>query len=160
VRELRDVEIRPEWLDENSSFTTVAGSLDLDGAAELKRVLTDFREGGANRFVLDLSRVRFIDSTGLGVLIGLNRQLRGRGALVITAPSPAVTRLLQVTGVARLSELGRRHRVPRATTPPGDRGPAVSAGCPTRPQTIQRDPAGAESPSIRGPTGPFDPAQR
>jgi anti-sigma B factor antagonist len=75
---------------------TIAGEIDLLTAPALKRVI-DGMDSGPARF--DLSRVTFIDSTGLHLLIDLRRKL---GPLKIVAESPAVERLLAVTGIRSL----------------------------------------------------------
>lgn len=49
---------------------------------------------------LDLRRVEFIDSSGLGVLVALTASARdGGGDLVLVAPSRSVVRLLQISGL-------------------------------------------------------------
>lgn len=50
--------------------------------------------------VLDLSGLGFLDSTGLGLLVSAVKRLHARkGSLVVTAPSPTVRRLLEVSGL-------------------------------------------------------------
>jgi stage II sporulation protein AA (anti-sigma F factor antagonist) len=49
--------------------------------------------------VLDLTALEFLDSTGLGVLIRANRDLReAGGALRVRSPQPQVRRVLDITG--------------------------------------------------------------
>ena len=55
---------------------------------------------GYTRVAIDLGSVEFIDSSGLGVLVGSLRRLREDGGdLVLRAASPAVTRILELTGL-------------------------------------------------------------
>ena len=74
----------------------IVGEVDLVTARGLKRVI-DGMDLVSPRF--DLSRVTFIDSTGLHLLIDLRRKL---GPLHIFAESPAVARLLTVTSTRSL----------------------------------------------------------
>ena len=56
----------------------------------------------AQRVVVDLTGVTFLDSTGLGVLIASNRQLAGRdggGSMRLVVSHPLVLRVFEVTGL-------------------------------------------------------------
>lgn len=55
---------------------------------------------------IDLSKTRFIDSSGLGVLLTLNKSLRARGAsLKLINPSSAVCQLIELTRLHRVFEM-------------------------------------------------------
>lgn len=55
---------------------------------------------------VDLSKTLFIDSSGLGVLLTLNRNLRNRGAsLKLLNPSSAVCQLIELTRLHRVFEI-------------------------------------------------------
>jgi anti-sigma B factor antagonist len=59
-----------------------------------------FVESGGRGVILDLSGVTFLDSTGLGALVGIRNSFVQRDAsLVLLRPSEPVTRLLQITGL-------------------------------------------------------------
>ncbi|MDX1935278.1 MAG: STAS domain-containing protein [Capsulimonadales bacterium] len=74
------------------------GEVDMYTAPLLREALLDAFEGGAQRIVVNLRRVDFIDSTGLGILIGgLRRMREGGGMLRLCEPQPRVSRLLHVT---------------------------------------------------------------
>jgi anti-sigma B factor antagonist len=52
---------------------------------------------------MDLSDLEFMDSTGLGVLIGCLKRLKeADGTLVLTNLRPAVARVFEVTGLDRI----------------------------------------------------------
>jgi anti-anti-sigma factor len=77
----------------------VSGDLDLSTAPQLSDVVaaTDSLRG----VVLDLAGVGFMSSAGVGVVSGLSRRLRERGAeLVVAGAQPDVAMLLEVTGLA------------------------------------------------------------
>lgn len=51
--------------------------------------------------VIDLAGVSFVDSSGLGVLVGALRRFQGAGhELVLRAPTPSMSRVLEMTGLA------------------------------------------------------------
>lgn len=55
------------------------------------------------RLILDLSGVEFMDDSGLGFLAGALKQIRdSEGTLVIRSPSPAILRVLEMTGFAQV----------------------------------------------------------
>jgi len=55
---------------------------------------------------IDLSKTRFIDSSGLGVLLSLNKTLRAQGGVLkLLNPSSAVTQLIELTRLHRVFEI-------------------------------------------------------
>jgi len=79
---------------------SVEGEIDLFTAPEIKRAAVEAIEQGATSIVVDLSRTRFLDSTALGVLIGIARRLRPNGgALAIVNTEPTTARTFAIAGV-------------------------------------------------------------
>ncbi len=76
-----------------------AGEIDLATAPRLKSSLVGLLDEGHTRFVLDLSEVRYLDSTGLGVLIAFSRRLTDDGQIVLAAAPDPVIGLLELTGL-------------------------------------------------------------
>lgn len=59
-----------------------------------------------NEISIDLSKTRFIDSSGLGVLLSLNKTLRAKGGLLkLLNPSSAVAQLIELTRLHRVFEI-------------------------------------------------------
>ncbi|MCT4353887.1 STAS domain-containing protein [Streptomyces sp. Je 1-79] len=86
----------------------VCGELDLDSVTHLRTTLLHALAvcDGAG-VALDLSGVTFCDSIGLNALLRARMQAADdRHPLTITAASPQVTRLLEITGAAPLFESG------------------------------------------------------
>lgn len=83
-----------------SAVVALAGELDLASAPELQRCLEELFEGGAQRVVVDLGDLAFIDSTGISALVrGKNRALDAGRSLALRRPRPGVRRVLEITGV-------------------------------------------------------------
>jgi anti-sigma B factor antagonist len=79
------------------------GEVDLHAAPELRERLATTIDGGASAVLVDLSDVTFLDSTGLGVLVGAMKRLRAtRRPLRLVAPRSDVRRLLEITLLDRV----------------------------------------------------------
>lgn len=71
--------------------------VDARMAADFKQQLLAMVEAGHPLIALDLSEVDFIDSSGLGAIVAVLKQLSGRGHLVIAGAKPAVVNLFRLT---------------------------------------------------------------
>ena len=79
----------------------VTGDIDMSTVAGLRGRLFELADSG-QPLIIDLNRVTFIDSTGLGVLIGAARRATVHGASVHAVCSrPQTRKLLWLTGVDR-----------------------------------------------------------
>lgn len=80
------------------------GELDLQVADTFRYQLErHLSTRGVKNLVLNLSRVSFIDSSGLGVILGRYRRLKAAGGEVaIVGPPPPVYRLLELAGLPKL----------------------------------------------------------
>jgi anti-sigma B factor antagonist len=101
---------------------TLAGEVDATGAVRLRALLDD-EIGPGVHLSLDLARVTHLSAPALAVLVHAYRRLRdGGGALVLTGASPAVVRVLRVSGLHRVLTLvppaPRRSALPPAPLPP------------------------------------------
>jgi anti-sigma B factor antagonist len=86
-------------VDERTCVVSLDGEIDLAAAPTLKVALLELLRERHTRFVVDLSLVRHIDSTGLGVLVGLRKRLADDGVVVIAAVPRNALRVFQVTGL-------------------------------------------------------------
>ena len=92
-----DLAQRPE----GPAIVTLAGEVDLFTAPQFDEALQRCIDQGAHHIVVDFSKVTFIDSTALSVLVAGSKRLV-RGKLVIVCGLGNVLRLLQVAGLERL----------------------------------------------------------
>lgn len=83
---------------EPGSVVLVRGRLDVSTAPDIRPVLHAALDSGTGDLVLDLSEVLVIDSTGLGLLVGVHRRAGRCGRrLVLRGVSTPVRRLLRRT---------------------------------------------------------------
>ena len=110
------------------SVVTVAGEIDVYTAALLRDVLDEEIAAGRSRLVVDLDDVTFLDSTGLGVLVGRLKLVRGHsGWLRIVRPNDRILSVFRITGLDKVFDIYRVARGgPRGLTPAGD-APCASA---------------------------------
>jgi anti-sigma B factor antagonist len=84
----------------------VGGEIDVYTAPQLREHLIALVEGGDRRVVVDLARVEFLDSTGLGVLVGALRRLRGvDGELTLVCAQERLLKIFRITGLDRVFTL-------------------------------------------------------
>ena len=78
----------------------IGGEIDVYTAPRLRERLIEMVGAGERRVVVDLGRVEFLDSTGLGVLVGAHRRLRARdGSLTLVCPHERLLKIFRITGL-------------------------------------------------------------
>jgi anti-anti-sigma factor len=84
----------------------ITGDLDGTDSGPLTTVLSDFVEERGSRIVLDLTNVKFINSTGLSVLVTLTAQANAhQSRLVLAGLSPFVAGVLETTRLDRFFDV-------------------------------------------------------
>ncbi|MCF6474101.1 STAS domain-containing protein [Nonomuraea sp. MG754425] len=78
----------------------VAGEVDVFTAPKLREQMIDLAAKGVVHIVADLSAVEFLDSTGLGVLVGGLKRLRTQdGSLALVMTTDRISRIFRITGL-------------------------------------------------------------
>jgi anti-sigma B factor antagonist len=89
-------------------IAAVTGEIDISAVARLRERLFELADNGGT-LIVDLNRVTFIDSAGLGALVGTARRAAAHGgSLHAVCAQPQPRKLLWMTGVDR--------RIPLAAT--------------------------------------------
>jgi anti-sigma B factor antagonist len=86
----------------DGAMTTIrlTGELDISSAQDLRDCFTFLAREGQQRIVVDLSELDFIDSMGIGALVGGLKRFRSDGGeLVLKDPTPRVSRVIELTGL-------------------------------------------------------------
>jgi anti-anti-sigma factor len=111
------------------------GDADLHSATDLRARVNAAIESGASLLVIDLSRVTFIDSMALGILLDGMKRLRARGGVLrIVGPPPDVRRIFEITLLDRVFPLDATRS--EALVAGGEDG---SARVPRRPSSAREE---------------------
>jgi anti-sigma B factor antagonist len=82
-------------------IAAVTGEIDISTVAQLREHLFELADHGAT-LIVDLNRVTFIDSAGLGALVGTAKRAAAHGgSLHAVCARPQTRKLLWLTGVER-----------------------------------------------------------
>jgi anti-sigma B factor antagonist len=122
--------------DEGIVVLVISGPMDVATVPQLRDLMVRLIDEGHHRLVLDLGGVDFIDSIGLGVIVGVVHRLRPHdGSVAVAAPSEQVRQVLQITQLARVvalhdttavavSAVREGNAIVSAARPPGGQAPA------------------------------------
>ena len=82
-----------------------ASRIDAACAIQFKDSMRELTTGAAERIILDLSRVDFIDSSGLGAVVATMKQLGEGQSLELAALSPTVNKVFRLTRMDSVFEI-------------------------------------------------------
>jgi anti-sigma B factor antagonist len=94
------VAIRPEG---DRTVVAVSGEIDVYTAPKLREHLIDLVSGGHYHLIVDLEGVDFLDSTGLGVLVGGLKRVRSHdGSLDLVCSQDRILKIFRITGLTKV----------------------------------------------------------
>jgi anti-sigma B factor antagonist len=93
------------YVDERGTTLFVAGEVDLHTGAQLRSEVFRVIDTGAMGILVDASSVSFVDSTGLGVLVGARKAASAAGVAFQLRPSDRMRHLLTRTGLLQFFDV-------------------------------------------------------
>lgn len=99
------MELGLEVDDSRQPFTVLAvkGEVDVYTAPRLREKLVELVSQGNRQVVVDLEGVDFLDSTGLGVLVGGLKRLRSQdGDLTLVCTQQRILKVFEITGLTKV----------------------------------------------------------
>lgn len=96
----------------NTLVVRISGELDMLVTDQLRQEI-DYRldSNSINTLVLNLEKVSFIDSSGLGLIIGRYKKVSAQqGRIYIVGASPSVEKILHFSGINKLVPLYRSEK--------------------------------------------------
>lgn len=89
----------------------VEGEVDAYTAPQMREKITPLTEESGMKIVLNLAGVNYMDSTGLGVIIGAYKSCEKYNShLVLTGMSERVERLFEITGLTEIIDVEMKVR--------------------------------------------------
>jgi anti-sigma B factor antagonist len=105
----------------------VGGEVDVYTAPRLRERLIELVDAGAKHVIVDLSRVEFLDSTGLGVLVGALKRLRAvDGSLGLVCAQERLLKIFRITALDRVFSLYESVEAATSATEATDSGAGQS----------------------------------
>ncbi len=90
------------------SLISLSGEVDVYSAPKLRETIKDLVDDEKYSIVVDLEKVAFLDSTGLGVLVGgLKRVKHHNGELGIICNQEKILRIFRITGLTKVFPIYR-----------------------------------------------------
>jgi anti-sigma B factor antagonist len=85
------------------TVVTVGGEIDVYTAPKLREQLIDLVSSGNYHLVVDMESVDFLDSTGLGVLVGGLKRVRAHdGSLRLVCTQERILKIFRITGLTKV----------------------------------------------------------
>ena len=87
----------------DSTVVAVGGEIDVYSAPKLREKLISLVESGSYHLIIDIEAVEFLDSTGLGVLVGGLKRVRAHdGWIDLVCTQGRILRIFRITGLSRV----------------------------------------------------------
>ena len=88
---------------DGKTIVAVGGEIDVYTAPKLRDKITELVSGGSYHLVVDMQEVEFLDSTGLGVLVGGLKKVRAHdGSLELVCNADRLLKIFKITGLAKV----------------------------------------------------------
>lgn len=98
-----DIKVSAKALKEKAHVVEVQGEIDVYTSPRVKEVINDLIEKGHYNLIVNLEGVRYIDSTGLGVLIGALKKVKEHeGTICLICTNPQIKKIFNITGLVKI----------------------------------------------------------
>ncbi len=88
---------------EGATIIAVGGEIDVYTAPRLRDKITELVADGVYSLIIDMEGVEFLDSTGLGVLVGGLKKVRAHdGSLQLICTQERLLKIFRITGLAKV----------------------------------------------------------
>ena len=85
------------------TIVAVGGEIDVYTAPKLRDQISELVNAGKTSLIIDLENVDFLDSTGLGVLVGGLKKVRAQdGSMTLICSQDRLLKIFRITGLAKV----------------------------------------------------------
>jgi anti-sigma B factor antagonist len=89
--------------EDGHTIIEVGGEIDVYTAPKLRDKITELVGNGEYNLVIDMEKVDFLDSTGLGVLVGGLKKVRAHdGSMRLICNQERLLKIFRITGLAKV----------------------------------------------------------
>jgi anti-sigma B factor antagonist len=98
-----DIKVNVRQAPGDCYVVDLSGEIDVYTSPKVKDAVGDLIDRGVYYLVINLEKVRYIDSTGLGVLIGGLKRVREHGGSVnLVCTNPQIKKIFDITGLVKI----------------------------------------------------------
>ncbi|CAM3567332.1 anti-sigma F factor antagonist [Marinicrinis lubricantis] len=97
----------------NTLIVRLKGELDHHSADVVRKKMEEVIESGQSRhIILSMKELSFMDSSGLGVILGRYKQITGKGGkMVVCDVNPSIYRLFEMSGLFKIMSIEQNERL-------------------------------------------------
>jgi len=101
-----DIKVNTRTLRDGAQAVEIQGEIDVYTSPRVKETVNELIEKGHYHLIINLEGVRYIDSTGLGVLIGALKKVREQsGRILLVCTNPQIKKIFNITGLVKIFEI-------------------------------------------------------
>lgn len=98
-----DIKVGVRDAQGDCSVVQITGEIDVYTSPKVKDAIGSLIDRGVYNLIINLENVRYIDSTGLGVLIGGLKRVREHGGSVnLVCTNPQIRKIFDITGLVKI----------------------------------------------------------
>ena len=101
-----DIKVNTRSLDGKAQAVEIQGEIDVYTSPRVKETINELIEKENYQLLINLEKVRYIDSTGLVVLIGALKKVREHsGRILLVCTNPQIKKIFNITGLVKIFEI-------------------------------------------------------
>ena len=98
-----DIKVSTKSIENVAEQIDISGQIDVYTSPKVKEAVNALISGGAYNLIVNLEQVRYIDSTGLGVLIGALKKVREHnGHIFLVCVDQQIKKVFTITGLVKI----------------------------------------------------------